>query len=227
MWRCSSSATLRIPSRKPGSMSSRSNASVEHVLAGLGQAALDHHVVERQRPGEQDPVAAVLAQALGHVLEVAEGLPVPPGELGHRRGERAADRAVADPDDLLEEALEEDRVARLVHLLRGEELLLLLERRGVDVGAERVGDGVLAVEEQREDPHRPATLLGRHALVPVDPVLREVDLGGAPVAALPARVQVRVADLLRCRRDRDGRRHDAQRRAALRRPTTHDTANAT
>ena len=93
-------------------------------------------------------------------------------------------------------------MAGLVDLLRGEEVLLLLERRGVDVRRERVGDGVLAVEEQREDPHRAAALLGRHPLVPVDPVLREVDLGRAPVAPLPARVEVLRSDLLRRSRDR-------------------------
>src|ERR671932_42631 len=69
-------------------------------------------------------------------------------------------------------------------------------------------DGVLAVEEQRVEPERPAALLGGQALVPVDPVLREVDLARAPVAALPARVEVLVGDRAGGprRRARDG--HD-------------------
>jgi hypothetical protein len=146
---------------------------VEHVLARLGQAGLDHHVVERHAAGEQVAVVRRGLQLLGHVLEVGERLAVAPGQVRRRRLQRAADGPVADADDLLEEALEEDRVAGLVDLLRGEELLLLLERRGLDVRAERVGDGVLAVEEEGEDPQRAAALLGRHALVPVDAVLEK------------------------------------------------------
>jgi hypothetical protein len=44
-------------------------------------------------------------------------------------------------------------------------------------GTERVGDGVLAVEEQGEDPQRARGAARRHPLVPVDAVLAEVDLG--------------------------------------------------
>ena len=77
---------------------------------------------------------------------------------------------VAALDDLVHEAVEEDRVARLVDLLGGEEVLLLLARGGVDERREVVGDGVLAVEEHRVVPQRgPALELGE-ALVPLRPV---------------------------------------------------------
>ena len=99
------------------------------------------------------------------------------------------------PDDLVHEALEEDRVARLVDLLGGQEVLLLLARRGVDERRQVVGDRVLAVEEHRVVPQRGAALvLGQH-LMPLAPVLGEVDLRRAPVAALPARVEIGVGDL--------------------------------
>jgi hypothetical protein len=104
------------------------------------------------------------------------------------------------------EALEEDRVARLVDLLGGQEVLLLLQRGGVDVGREVVGDRVLAVEEERVEPQRPAPLLLAEALVPVDAILAEVDLGGAPVAPFPSRVEVVVGDRVGDRRYGD--RHD-------------------
>src|SRR5262249_23764776 len=78
--------------------------------------------------------------------------------------------------------------------LGGEEVLLLLARGGVDVRREVVGDRVLAVEEEGVQPERAAALLGREALVPVLAVAREVDLRRAPVAALPARVEVLVGD---------------------------------
>ena len=85
-------------------------------------------------------------------------------------------------------------MARLVHLLGGEEVLLLLARRGVDVGREPVGHGVLAPEEQRVVPERRLALevgeLLRHwRASSVKSISR-----GAPVALLPARVEVLVAD---------------------------------
>ena len=105
------------------------------------------------------------------------------------------DRPVADADDLLHEALEEDRVAGLVDLLGGEEVLLLLARRGVDERREVVGHRVLADEEHRVVPQRGAALVLGHHLVPLAAVLGEVDLHRAPVAALPARVEIGVGDL--------------------------------
>ena len=66
----------------------------------------------------------------------------------------AADRSVADAGDFAHEPVEEDRVAGLVDLLGREEVLLLLQRRGVDVRRQVVGDRILAVEEQRVEPQR-------------------------------------------------------------------------
>ena len=168
---------------------------LDQVLAGLGERALDDDVVERHGLGER-PRRVVGAQLVGHPVQAAEDLAVAPGELVLRGAQAVAERAVADADDLVHPAMEEDRVARLVDLLRGEEVLLLLQRRGVDVRREVVGDGVLAVEEQRVEPQRAAALLVGEVLVPVDPVLREVDVRRRPVAALPARVEVGVVDLV-------------------------------
>ena len=71
----------------------------------------------------------------------------------------------------MHEALEEDGVARLVDLLGGEEVLLLLARRGVDERREVVGDGVLAPEEQRVVPQRGLALVRAEDLLPLAPVL--------------------------------------------------------
>ena len=100
----------------------------------------------------------------------------------------------ADARHLVHEAREEDGVARLVDLLGGEEVLLLLARRGVDVGREAVGHGVLAPEEQRVVPQRRLALEIAELLLPLAGVFCEVDLGRAPVALLPARVEVLVGD---------------------------------
>jgi hypothetical protein len=89
--------------------------------------------------------------------------------------------------------MEEDGVPRLVDLLRGEEVLLLLLRRRVDVGGEVVGHRVLAEEEHRVDPERRLALeVGER--VPALAVAGEVELVGAPVALLPALVEVLVGD---------------------------------
>jgi len=85
-------------------------------------------------------------------------------------------------------------VARLVDLLGGEEVLLLLERRRVDVGREVVGDRVLTPEEEAVVPERGLALELGEILAPLSRVLAEVELGRAPVASLPARVEVAVLD---------------------------------
>ena len=162
------------------------------MLAGLGERRLDHDVVERDRGGELG--RAVGAQLVGHRVEAVEDLAKAGRQLRLDRLQAACHRAVADPADLLHEALEEDRVAGLVDLLGGEEVLLLLQRRGVDVGGEVVGDGVLAPEEQAVVPQRGLALELGELLAPLARVLGEVELRRAPVAALPARVEVLVGD---------------------------------
>ena len=123
---------------------------LDDVLARLGERPLDDDVVERQRLGELAR-RAIGAQLGGHGVEPPEELAMTPGELGESRAEPAREAAVADADDLVQEAVKEDGVARFVDLLRREEVLLLLERRRIDVRREVVGDRVLAVEEQRVD----------------------------------------------------------------------------
>ncbi len=78
-----------------------------------------------------------------------------------------------------------------------EEVLLLLQRRRVDVGGEVVRDRVLAPEEQRVVPQRRRALELGEVLAPLARVLGEVELGRLPVAALPARIQILVGDRVR------------------------------
>src|SRR4051812_43192032 len=133
MWRCSSSETLRMPPRKPGSPSGSSGkrsimcwpdwaspASMTrgysvtalagwtggpagkrliYVVAGRPSPRLDDEVIQRHRPGELDG-GAVPAQLLGHLVEPAEDLPVPPAELAERGAQDAARGPVADAHDL-------------------------------------------------------------------------------------------------------------------------------
>ena len=56
---------------------------------------------------------------------------------------------------------------------------------------------LLADEERRQAGHALVALLGRDPLVPVDPVLAEVDVLHGPLLALPQRVQLAVAQQLR------------------------------
>ncbi len=175
----------------------------DEVLPGLCERGLDHHVVERDGRGQLRG-RAVLAQLVGHRVEAVEDLAEAGAELRTDRLQPARDGAVADPADLLHEALEEDRVARLVDLLGRQEVLLLLARGGVDVGGEVVGDGVLAPEEQAVVPYGGLSLEVREVLAPLARVLGEVELGRLPVAALPARVQVLVGDRVRRQRAEGG-----------------------
>jgi hypothetical protein len=164
------------------------------VLAGLRERRLDDHVVEGDRAGEVGQ-RAVPAQVRRHPVEAVEDVSVPPIELRLGVGERRGDR-IAGADHLPEEAVKEHRVARLVDLLRGQEVLLLGGRRRVDVRGEVVGDRVLAVEEHRVDPERgPALDLAER--VPSVAVAAQVDRARAPVSLLPAGVEVVVAERIR------------------------------
>ena len=133
---------------------------------GLRERPLDDHVVQGHGCGELT-WRAIAAQLVGHPIEALEQRAVPPAELGRRSAKATGERTVADADDLVHEAMKEDGVARLVDLLGREKVLLLLQRRRVDVGRQVVGDQVLAVEEQRVEPQRPAPLLVGEAVQPV------------------------------------------------------------
>ena len=92
--------------------------------------------------------------------------------------------------DLLVEAVEERDVARLVGDLGAEEDAHLLVGRGAHHRPELVGDALLADEERRQAVHALEALLLGDALVPVDPVLREVEVLRAPLLALPQLVEL-------------------------------------
>ena len=111
-----------------------------------------------------------------------------------RLGEPALEGVGLEHADLLVEAVEEAHVARLVGDLRAEEDAHLLGRRRAHHRPELLGHLLLADEERAEPVHPLEALLLRDALVPVDPVLREVDVLGGPLLALPEVVQLRVAE---------------------------------
>ncbi len=79
-----------------------------------------------------------------------------------------------DAEDLLVEAVEVLRVARLVDLLGGQERLFALALVGHHQARELRRDALLADEERRQVPREPATQVGVH-LLPVAAVLRQVD----------------------------------------------------
>ena len=93
-------------------------------------------------------------------------------------------------------------MARLVGDLRREEDPHLLGRRRAHDRPELVGDPLLADEERREPVHARVALLGRDPLVPVDPVLGEVEVLGRPLLALPQLVELGVAEQLEAARAR-------------------------
>src|SRR5205823_1176699 len=68
------------------------------------------------------------------------------------RGLARRSAVAAEAGDLGHEPREEDGVPGLVRLLRGEEVLLLVQRRGIDEGRQRGCHDVLAVEDEGEVP---------------------------------------------------------------------------
>ena len=117
------------------------------MLARLGERGLNQNVVERDRPRKLMR-RLVGAKRHTHIFKPLEDHLVPPAELAGGGVHAAGNASVAEADDFVHEAVEEDAVARFVNLLRGDEVLLLLKRSGVDVGREAVGDCILAVEEE-------------------------------------------------------------------------------
>src|SRR4051794_16510923 len=98
--------------------------------------------------------------------------------------------------DLAEEAVEEADVASLIGDLGAEEDPLGLGRAGAHDRAELVGDLLLTDEEAREPVHPLEALLRRDLLVPVDLVLREVEVLGEPLLLLPEVVELGVVEEL-------------------------------
>jgi hypothetical protein len=141
-------------------------------------------------------------RSVGHPVQAFEHLAKAPREPRTRPLQRRTDVSPG-AGDLAHESREQHGVPCLVDLLGGKEVLLLLARRRVDERRQVVGDGVLAMEEQRVGPQRaPALDLGELVL-PLLAIDGEVEFGRAPVALLPAGVQVGVRDLVGC----DRRRH--------------------
>ena len=194
MWRCSSAAMFSMPCAERRQLVAFLEVAADEVLARLRERRLDHDVVERHRRRELGAASGRRAARRPSCRGGRRSCGSPTVSCGLIACRPLGHRAVADAADLLHEALEEDRVAGLVDLLGGEEVLLLLQRRGVDVGGEVVGDRVLAPEEQAVVPQRRLALELGEVLAPLARVLGEVELGGRPVAALPARVQVLVGD---------------------------------
>ena len=96
--------------------------------------------------------------------------------------------------DLVVEAVEEAHVAGLVGDLGAEEDAHLLRRRGAHHRAELLGHPLLADEERAEPVHALEALVLGDPLVPVDPVLGEVDVLGGPLLALPEVVELLVVE---------------------------------
>ena len=129
--------------------------------------------------------------ALQHLVEELVELGV---HVLARLGEPALERVGLEHADLLVEAVEEAHVARLVGDLRAEEDAHLLGGRRAHHRPELLGDLLLPDEERAEPVHALEALLLGDALVPVDPVLREVDVLGGPLLALPEQVELLVAE---------------------------------
>ena len=165
------------------------------MLAGEGQHPLDDHVVERHRLHQGLQVLGLSGQA---VDALAEHLVEQLAELWFRcslvSARRSCEVIGVEDSDLVVEAVEERHVARLVGDLRAEEDAHLLVGGGAHHRPELGGHSLLADEERRQPVHALEALLGGDALVPVDPVLGEVDVLDRPLLALPQAVELAVGE---------------------------------
>ena len=170
----------------------------DEVLAGEGEHALDDHVVDRHGLDERLEVLGLDGEPVDprvqHLVEEDAELLV---DVLDVLLEAVLEVVGLEHADLGVEAVEERDVARLVGDLRAQEQPHVLLRRGAHHRAELGGDALLADEERRQAVHALEALLGVDALVPVDPVLREVDVLRRPLLALPERVELPVVEQLR------------------------------
>ena len=169
----------------------------DEVLAGEGQHPLDHHVVERHRLDHRLGVLRFLRQPLGPRAEhlVEEPAEVVVQVLGGLT-EHVRQPVGLEHADLPIEALEEADVAGLVGDLGAEEDFLVLGRCRPHDRPELLGHLLLADEERRQPVHPLEALFLRDPLMPVDPVLGEVQLLGLPLLPLPEVIQLPVAEQL-------------------------------
>ena len=138
---------------------------------------------------DRQPIRALLEQLVEQDLELLRG--VLPACI-----EALLDVLRLEDPDLGVEAVEERDVARLVGDLRAEEDPHLLVGRGAHDRPELGGDALLADEERAEPAQALEALLIVEALVPVDAVLREVEVLRGPLLALPQLVELAVAEQL-------------------------------
>ena len=167
----------------------------DEVLPGEREHPLGDHVVDRHGFDERLKVLGLRRQAVdaGAQLLVEEHLELRVEVLAGRREAILEPLGLQDPD-LAVEAVEEHDVARLVGDLGGEEDAHVLVRDGAQNWAELDRDPLLADEEGAQAVHPRSALLGVEPLVPVDPVLREVQVLHRPLLALPQLVELAVRE---------------------------------
>src|SRR5438093_5761499 len=174
----------------------------DEVLAGQGERALDDHVVQRDRLDQALVVLGLDGQAVDALVQdlVEEHLEVVVEVLGGGLKALAQPLGLVDAD-LAVEAVEERDVARLVGDLRRQEDPHVLIGDRAHERAQLGGDALLADEEGAQAGHSLEALLGVDALVPVDAVLREVEVLRRPLLALPELVELAVGQQLLARCD--------------------------
>ena len=164
----------------------------DEVLAREGEHALDDHVVERDRLDQRLEVLGLAREPVDaraeHLVEQRVEVRV---QVRARLLEPRVQVVRLEHADLRVEAVEERDVPRLVGDLRAEEDAHLLVGRGAHHRAELGGHALLADEERRQPVHALVALLLGDPLVPVDPVLGEVEVLHAPLLPLPQAVELR------------------------------------
>src|SRR5438093_7623 len=197
-----SSATASAVQPETGRRRPTDRLRSSRLQAGQGERALDDHVVQRDRLDQALVVLGLDGQAVDALVQdlVEEHLEVVVEVLGGGLKALAQPLGLVDAD-LAVEAVEERDVARLVGDLRRQEDPHVLIGDRAHERAQLGGDALLADEEGAQAGHSLEALLGVDALVPVDAVLREVEVLRRPLLALPELVELAVGQQLLARCD--------------------------
>ena len=161
------------------------------MLAGEGEHALDDHVVDRHGLDQRLEVLGLAARRSTRECSISSKR-TPNSWLMYWTfsSSRACEVVGLEHADLGVEAVEERDVARLVGDLRAEEDPHVLVGAARIIGPSSAATRCSPMKNDDSPYMRCEALLGVDALVPVDAVLREVDVLRRPLLALPQRVEL-------------------------------------
>src|SRR5579885_3746779 len=164
---------------------------IQHTtLPGQCHSAFDQDMIDRHRLDQRLQIARLALHPAGRLRQHFQ-------QHGCRRGTHKRARLrqhIFQPlarqrDHLSEKALEEDHMARLVNKLRRQKDALGFPRHGCANWRQRIGHAGLAHKKGRLPGQAQWAHIWCHQRCPLGLILREINVIGAPLLALPALIE--------------------------------------